>query len=80
MRLAQRDGDAGGRPCSWPAPSGPRLVYRGRIDDRYVDFGTARAAPTTRDLEQVLDAIVAGEAVPLADDAPPSAASSRRPE
>ena len=24
---------------------GPRLVYRGRIDDRYVAFGKARAAP-----------------------------------
>jgi hypothetical protein len=46
-------------------PSGPRLVYRGRIDDRYVDFGTVRAAPTTRDLEQVLDAVAAGRTVPL---------------
>lgn len=44
-----------------PGRSGPRLVYRGRIDDRYVDFGKARAAPTTRDLERVLEAIVAGK-------------------
>jgi hypothetical protein len=44
-------------------PSGPRLVYRGRIDDRYVAFGTERAAPTTRDLEHVLEAIAAGKAV-----------------
>lgn len=43
--------------------SGPRLVYRGRIDDRYVSFGTARAAPTTRDLEHVLESIAAGKAV-----------------
>jgi hypothetical protein len=46
-------------------PPGPRLVYRGRIDDRYVDFGTTRAVPTTRDLEQVLEAVAAGRKVPL---------------
>jgi hypothetical protein len=45
-----------------PARGGPRLAYRGRIDDRYVDFGTARPAPKERDLERVLEAIVAGEA------------------
>jgi hypothetical protein len=38
----------------------PRLVYRGRIDDRYVDFGRARPAPTTRDLREVLEALAAG--------------------
>jgi hypothetical protein len=41
-------------------PSAPRLVYRGRIDDRYVAFGKARPAPKTRDLERVLERIVAG--------------------
>ncbi len=40
--------------------SGEQMVYRGRIDDRYVDFGKSRPAPTTHDLEQVLIAIVAG--------------------
>lgn len=48
-----------------PGPSGPRLVYRGRIDDRYVDLGRARAAPATRDLERTLEAIVAGESLSL---------------
>jgi hypothetical protein len=48
-----------------PGASGPRLVYRGRIDDRYVDLGRARAAPTTRDLERTLEAIVAGEPLTL---------------
>jgi hypothetical protein len=38
--------------------SGARLVYRGRIDDRYVDFGKTRPAPTTHDLDDVLQAIV----------------------
>lgn len=37
------------------------LVYRGRIDDRYVDFGKQRAAPTTRDLRAALEALLAGE-------------------
>ncbi len=32
------------------------LIYRGRIDDRYVDFGKARPAPTTDDLYDVIDA------------------------
>jgi len=43
--------------------SGRRMVYRGRIDDRYVAFGKTRAAPTTHDLEQVLEAILAGKPV-----------------
>jgi thiol-disulfide isomerase/thioredoxin len=39
------------------------LVYRGRIDDRYVDFGKARPQPRQRDLQQVLDAVLAGHPV-----------------
>jgi len=42
---------------------GPQLVYRGRIDDRYVDFGRSRPAPTTRDLRDVLRSLAAGSAV-----------------
>ena len=41
-------------------PSGPRLVYRGRIDDRAVDLGRSRTEPRTRDLADVLDALTAG--------------------
>ena len=40
-----------------------RMVYCGRIDDRYVAFGKMRPAPTVRDLEQVLAAIAAGREV-----------------
>ena len=36
------------------------MVYRGRIDDRYVDFGKARVKPTQKDLEKALQAIVEG--------------------
>lgn len=37
------------------------LAYRGRIDDRYVDFGKQRAAPTTRDLRDAIEATLDGE-------------------
>jgi hypothetical protein len=37
------------------------MLYRGRIDDRYVAFGKARPAPTRRDLEETLDALLEGK-------------------
>lgn len=37
--------------------------YRGRIDDRYVEFGVDRPAPTRHDLEEALGAVLAGRAV-----------------
>jgi len=42
---------------------GDQLLYRGRIDDRYVELGKERPAPTKRDLEDALAAIVAGKSV-----------------
>jgi hypothetical protein len=45
------------------APDGV-LAYRGRIDDRFVDFGKLRAAPTSRDLRAALEAVLAGELPP----------------
>jgi hypothetical protein len=41
-----------------------RLVYRGRIDDRFVELGRERPAPTQRDLFDALTAIVAGKPAP----------------
>ena len=38
-----------------------RLVYHGRIDDWYQDFGRARQAPTTRELSDAIDAAIAGK-------------------
>lgn len=38
-----------------------RMIYRGRIDDRFVSFGVARRAPRTRDLHDRLSRITAGE-------------------
>jgi hypothetical protein len=46
--------------------AGGRIVYRGRIDNRYVDLGRERPAPTERDLFDALTAIVAGKPVPHA--------------
>jgi Redoxin len=43
--------------------SGPTLVYRGRIDDRYVEPGRARPAPTVRDLDEVLNALSGGASI-----------------
>jgi hypothetical protein len=43
--------------------AGGRILYRGRIDDRYVRLGVERAAPATRDLEDALTAVVAGKRV-----------------
>ena len=37
-----------------------RLVYRGRIDNRYVDVGRARPTPSSHDLQDALDATLAG--------------------
>jgi hypothetical protein len=42
-------------------------VYRGRIDDLYVTIGQSRRAPTTRDLRDALDAMLAGKPVARAE-------------
>jgi redoxin len=47
-----------------PAPGGARLVYHGRIDDRYVELGRMRKEATIHDLEEVLEAVVAGRPAP----------------
>jgi hypothetical protein len=40
-----------------------RLVYRGRIDDRYLDFNRVRASPKRHDVREVLTAIASGTPV-----------------
>ena len=42
---------------------GTRLLYRGRIDDRYVELGRERPSPTQRDLEAALEAVIAGRPI-----------------
>jgi hypothetical protein len=41
------------------------LIYSGRIDDRYVDFGKARPAARTHDLEAAITAVLSGKPVSL---------------
>jgi thiol-disulfide isomerase/thioredoxin len=40
-----------------------RLLYHGRIDDWYEDFGRARRAPTTHELASAVEAAIAGKPV-----------------
>lgn len=41
------------------------IAYRGRIDDRYVELGQMRPAPTRKDLQEALAAVLAGKPVPV---------------
>jgi AhpC/TSA family len=41
-------------------PERKLMIYRGRIDDVYVDFGRARTGPTTHELEDALTAALSG--------------------
>jgi hypothetical protein len=43
--------------------AGVRMVYRGRIDDRYIELGRDRIKATRHDLEDALDALIAGKPV-----------------
>lgn len=45
------------------SPKG-EVVYRGRIDDRYIALGEKRAEPTVHDLRNAIDAVLAGKPVP----------------
>jgi hypothetical protein len=49
--------------------AGARLVYHGRIDDRQIDFGRTRPAPTTHELEEAIEAAL-GHRPPPRDSAP----------
>jgi thiol-disulfide isomerase/thioredoxin len=51
------------------SPNG-KLLYRGRIDDRYVDFGKKRNRPGRRDLENALRSILENQPARWPD-APP---------
>jgi hypothetical protein len=42
-----------------------RLVYHGRIDNWYVDFGRARSAATTHELDDAIQATLGGKLPPI---------------
>jgi hypothetical protein len=39
---------------------GPELIYHGRIDNKFADFGKARPEPTSHELSAALDALLDG--------------------
>jgi AhpC/TSA family len=39
------------------------MIYRGRINDQYVDFGKARTEPTTHDLGDAIESALSGQSV-----------------
>lgn len=43
--------------------AGGSVLYKGRIDDRYIAFGKDRQQPSDRTLERVLEAVVQGKPV-----------------
>lgn len=45
---------------------GRTLVYHGRIDNKFEDFGKARPEPTKREVRETLDALLAGKAPAVA--------------
>jgi thiol-disulfide isomerase/thioredoxin len=47
------------------SPDG-RLLYHGRIDDWYTEFGRSRQAPTTHELSSAVEAAIARKPVPVA--------------
>jgi hypothetical protein len=47
------------------SPDG-KVLYLGRIDDKWAGYGKSRVEPTVRDLRAALDAILDGKAVPTA--------------
>jgi hypothetical protein len=49
---------------------GANVVYRGRIDDRYGDLGKKRPAPTTHELADAIDAVLAGKPIEVARTTP----------
>ena len=62
-RLTRRAGATVTPEAAVFAPGG-RLVYRGRIDDRFVGYGRQRDRPAVHDLRLALDAVLHGRAAP----------------
>ncbi len=57
QRLVRKSGATRTPEAAVFSPDG-KLLYRGRIDDRYVDFGKKRERPGQRDLENALRSIL----------------------
>ncbi len=62
LRLARRVGAEMTPQAVLLAPSG-LVLYRGRIDDIFADFGKRRPQPTRRELRDAIEAVLAGRPV-----------------
>ena len=62
QRLARRVGATVTPEAAVLGPDG-RVAYLGRIDDLYAGYGKRRHAPTSRELRDALDAVLAGRPV-----------------
>lgn len=49
-----------------PGASGGRVIYHGRIDDRFVDYGLQKTAPSRRELRDAIEAALAGRSPAVA--------------
>jgi thiol-disulfide isomerase/thioredoxin len=65
MKLARKVGATVKPEAAVLSPKG-ELLYRGRINDLYIDFGKKRPQATTHDLKNALDAVLTGKAIPIA--------------
>ena len=65
LRLASRAGATMTPEAAVLSPDGA-VLYLGRIDDLYADYGKKRAQPEHRDLREAIGAVLAGRAVPQA--------------
>jgi hypothetical protein len=61
--LLVKAANAGVTPEATVISSKSEIAYRGRIDDRYIDFGKKRLAASREDLRVALDELLAGESV-----------------
>jgi hypothetical protein len=61
MRLARKVGATVKPEAAVLSPEG-EVLYLGRIDDQYADFGKRRAQPTRREFREALEAVTAGRA------------------
>ena len=65
LRLAARAGATMTPEAAVLSPEGV-VLYLGRIDDLYADYGKKRAQPEHRDLREAIEAVLAGRGVPHA--------------
>ncbi len=49
--------------------SGHKRQYRGRIDDRFTDYGKSREFASQHDLQTAIEAVLAGQSVPVPETA-----------